>query len=223
MSSAPTAAKSLDGSPAQPGAARSPSEANLPTEIIGIEMIASHRAKPIVATRSRPRGRNDAQGARERSQVAERSQFADRSHWYRDDCVTPSEANRGARSLATRTESSHAQDGRGAASGGRADGSQVRRRSPGDRVEAQPAQHSQVSPSEANLPTEIIGIEVIASHRAKPIAARSRPVPCLGGPSPGGLKRPRPAERDARPPPWCTKAWSLGQFSRALPGVSGTY
>ena len=31
--------------------------------------------------------------------------------------------------------------------------------------------------------------------------------------SPGGLKRPRPAERDARPPPWRTKAWALGKKS----------
>jgi len=36
-----------------------------------------------------------------------------------------------------------------------------------------PARRPQSSaPSEANLPTEVIGIEVIASHRAKPIAAR---------------------------------------------------
>ena len=35
---------------------------------------------------------------RRAARCAERSQFAGRSHWHREDCVAPSEANRGVRS-----------------------------------------------------------------------------------------------------------------------------
>jgi hypothetical protein len=45
--SAPTAAKSIDRSPALRSKQIAPTEANWPTEVICTEIIASHRAKPI--------------------------------------------------------------------------------------------------------------------------------------------------------------------------------
>jgi hypothetical protein len=50
MPSAPTSAKSIDRSQARRSKQIAPTEANLSTEILWAEIIASHRAKPIAPT-----------------------------------------------------------------------------------------------------------------------------------------------------------------------------